>query len=70
MQNKKNNGQKSGGSRLIASGKKPVLLGIEPEKHKLLSNAAIADGRPLTQFLLFHGLVAAEKILKKIENTH
>lgn len=57
----------SGGARLIAAGRHPVLLGPTEEQHARLAQAAKVDGRPLTQFLLFHGLVAAEKILKKIE---
>lgn len=57
--------QLSGGARLIESGRRPVLLGVPGEQHDLLTEAAQADGRPLTQFLLFHGLRAAEKILGK-----
>lgn len=57
--------QASGGARLIASGKRPVSLGLLPEQHEKLSAAAALDGRPLTQFLVFHGLKAAEKILGK-----
>lgn len=57
--------QKSGGARLIEAGKRPVLLGPTQEQHAFISAAAITDGRPMTQFLIFHGLKAAEKILKK-----
>jgi uncharacterized protein (DUF1778 family) len=68
MAKKKPTGKKkqaSGGARLTASGKVPVLLGLRPEQAEALRAAAEKDGRPLTQFLIFHGLAAAEKILKK-----
>jgi len=58
--------QASGGARLAAAGKQPILLGVTPEQKEKLKAAATTDGRPLTQFLVFHGLQAAEKILKKI----
>jgi len=57
--------QASGGARLVSSGKRPVLLGLTPEQHERLSAAAESEGRPLTQFLAFHGLKAAESILRK-----
>ena len=56
----------SGGGQLARSGKKPVLLGLTEEQHATLRDAAAADGRPMTQFLVFHGLAAAKKILEKI----
>ena len=55
----------SGGARIKASGKSPVLLGLPPEQKEMLQRAAELDGRPLTQFLIFHGLAAAKKILEK-----
>ncbi len=58
--------QASGGARLKASGKHPVLVGFNDDQFALLREAAKADGRPMTQFLMFHGLAAAEKILKKL----
>lgn len=64
---KKKPTQASGGSRLVASGKKPVLLGLTPEDHAKASEAAQLERRPLTQFFIHHGLVAAEKILAKKE---
>jgi uncharacterized protein (DUF1778 family) len=65
----KNEKQSSGGARLIASGRHPVLLGPTEEQHALLAAAAEVDGRPVTQFLIFHGLEAAKKILKKNQDT-
>lgn len=55
----------SGGARLARSGKRPILLGVTAEQYDEISRAASADGRPMTQFLIFHGLRAAKKILKK-----
>ena len=60
--------QASGGARLKAAGKHPVLLGLLPDQAEKIRAAAEADGRPLTQFFIFHGLAAAEKILKNIAN--
>ena len=54
----------SGGKRLTASGRKPVLLGLTPEQHATLKAAAQKDGRPMTQFALRAALAAAEKILE------
>lgn len=61
--------QASGGRRLVASGRRPVTLGILPEDHDLLRQAAEIDRRPLTQFLIYHGLVTARKILEKSGKT-
>ena len=55
----------SGGARIKASGKSPMLLGVLPEQKDILRKAAAIDGRPMTQFLLFHALAAAKKILEK-----
>ena len=57
--------QASGGSRLKASGRKPVLLGLTPSEHSKVRRAAKIERRPMTQFLLRYGLAAAEKILSK-----
>ena len=53
----------SGGARMMASGKRPVLLGLSPEQHEKVFAAARKDERPVTQFFVFHGLKAAERIL-------
>lgn len=62
---KKKSSQASGGKRLVASGKHPVTLGLLPEQRDRLRAAAQAEGRPVTQFVIYHALQAAEKILKK-----
>ena len=59
--------RKSGGARLVASGKKPVLLGLDPADHLLLSRAANAERRPLTQFLLWYGLQAAKRVVSQLD---
>ena len=56
--------QRSGSARQTAAGRKPVLLWLEPSEHARLRRAAAADKRPMTQFLIYHGLLATEKILE------
>lgn len=60
---KKPTKQLSGGARLALAGKRPVNLGLTPEQHDTIREAAEKDGRPITQFLTHHGLAAAKKIL-------
>lgn len=55
----------SGGARLIRAGRKPILVGPTEGEKKILDDAAEKDGRSTTQFVLWHALVAAKKILKK-----
>lgn len=57
--------QASGGKRLAAKGRKPVLLALTPEQHATLFAAAALDNRRATQFLIHYGLAAAGKILSK-----
>ena len=57
----------SGGARLIAAGRRPVLLGLLPEEHAQLTAAAAAAQMHLTQFLTYHGLIASKTILRKIQ---
>lgn len=56
--------QASGGARLKASGKCPVLLGLEPSLHDALKALAKAERRPLTQFIILR----LEKLARKISN--
>lgn len=58
----------SGGARLIASGRHPVLLGLQPDQLAKIRSAASADNRPVTQFLIHYGIAAAEKIIAKMAN--
>ncbi len=57
--------QESGGARLLKAGKKPILLGPTVEQKMTLDAAAAKEGRPTSQFVLFHALQAAGKILRK-----
>jgi len=57
--------QTSGGARLIASGRHPVLLGLTPGQREIILRAAEIDGRPVTQFLIYHSLAAGRKIIEK-----
>lgn len=63
-----NDKRPSGGARLTEKGYRPVLLGLKPDDHDILKRAALSERRPLTQFLLFHGLEAAKKIMRKSGN--
>lgn len=65
---KKKSAQASGGARLKASGKWPQLLGWPERDRALIEEAAEADGRPLTQFVMHHAREAAKKILEKSAN--
>ncbi len=60
--NKKKLKQASGGARLVASGKRPVTLGLRAVDYDLLKLAAEKENRHLTQFLIYHGLKAAKKL--------
>lgn len=57
--------QASGGAKLKAAGKHPVLIGLTADQREKIQEAAATDGRPVTQFLVYHGLMAAKKILEK-----
>lgn len=59
----------SSSARMKAAGKKPSLLWLDPDTRTALDRAAAIDGRPLTQFLIYHATVAAKKILAKSEKS-
>ena len=61
--NKREDAIKAAG--LKPAGLRPVLLGLSPDDAAILQAAARMDGRPMTQFILWHGLRAAEQILKE-----
>lgn len=50
---------------MAKAGFRPALLWLNPEQREKIETASKADGRPMTQFLIHHGLKAAEKILEK-----
>lgn len=60
----KRKSKKSGGARLIASGKRPILVGPTAEQHAELSKAAAIENRPVAQFVLHHALKAAALVAK------
>lgn len=68
--NKKPTNEKplSGGARMKAANRHPVLLGLDPSQLELARKAAKLDGRPLTQFFIFHALAAGKIILEKSSN--
>jgi uncharacterized protein (DUF1778 family) len=41
------------------------MLSVTPEQHAVLSRAAFIELRPLSQFLMFHGLAAAKQTFNK-----
>ncbi len=51
----------SGGAKLKAAGRHPILLGVSAEQLKALRIAAGIELRPVTQFVLFHAMAAAAK---------
>jgi uncharacterized protein (DUF1778 family) len=55
----------SGGAKLKAAGKHAVMLGLHPEIYKLLNNAAVVEGRPLTQYITFHAVNAARSLANR-----
>lgn len=55
----------SGTARMKARGLKGFSLAMTPQQKELLEKAATLDGRSLTQFLIYHGLRQAEKIISK-----
>jgi uncharacterized protein (DUF1778 family) len=55
----------SGAAKMRASGRRGILLSVTPEQHDLLSRAAFVELRPLSQFLLYHGVAAARASLER-----
>lgn len=55
--------QLSGAQKLKAYGRRAILLGVWPEDHERLSAAAQLERRPLSQFIVFHAMQAAERLV-------
>jgi uncharacterized protein (DUF1778 family) len=55
----------SGAYRARAAHRKLLQAWTTPEIASRIRDAAIADGRPLSQFLIHYGLMAGETILRK-----
>ena len=49
----------SGGAKLKAAGRRAIMLGVTPEQHAVLKAAAQLEGRPLSNFVLYHAYQAA-----------
>ena len=64
MSNKKRQ-QPSGAAKMKKAGKLPVMLGVLPDDLDKIRKAANMELRPVSQFVLFHALRAAEKLLSK-----
>lgn len=47
-----------------AAGKKPILLGVSPEQHLRLKQASEREMRPLSQFIVYYALQAADEVLR------
>lgn len=56
--------QRSGGARIVAAGKKPVLLALTPEQHDILRRVADAECRSMTQTVIYHLFPLLKKILE------
>lgn len=58
--------QESGGARAKAKGYKASVVLFTPEEAEIVRRAATESGmRAMTQFIIFHTLTAAKKILEK-----
>ena len=65
MAERKKRKQLSGGAKMKAAGKKAILLGLTPEQFDKIKLAASLEMRPVSQFVAFHTLQAAEKVIAK-----
>ncbi len=57
--------QASGGARLVASGRRPMTLGLTQEQYELIQAAAQKELIPMTALTLRSVVEASKKILKK-----
>ncbi len=55
----------SGGARLMAKGKKPMVLGLTSAQHALLFDAARIAGLPATELVLRAALAESNKIVEE-----
>ena len=53
----------SGGAKLKAAGRRAVMLGLSPDVHAVLSQAAAIEMRPLSQFIIFYAIGAANEVI-------
>jgi uncharacterized protein (DUF1778 family) len=55
--------QLSGGAKMKAAGRKPILLGVTPEQLERLREAAALELRPVSQFVVYHAMRAADLVV-------
>lgn len=55
----------SGGAKLKASGRKAIMLAVTPEQFDTFKLAASLEMRPVSQFVTYYALQAAEKAIAK-----
>lgn len=53
----------SAGARIKRQGRSLVWVTLDAEQKQTLRTAAALDGVPMSQFLVAHGLAAAEKVV-------
>jgi hypothetical protein len=53
----------SGAAKMKAAGRKAIMLGVPPDQFDKLKLAASLEMRPVSQFVMFHAVQAAEKII-------
>ncbi len=63
MEQKKKRKQLSGGAKLKASGRKAIMLGVTPAQFDNLKLAASLEMRPVSQFVTFYAVQAAETVI-------
>ena len=49
----------SGAAKMKAAGRHAIMLGVSPQEHRMLKEAAKSEGRPVSQFIKFYALRAA-----------
>ena len=59
--------QESGGARMARAGRQPMLLGLTAGEREVIEQAAKNERRPMTQFVLYHALMAAKKNLENLQ---
>ncbi len=55
--------QLSGAAKMRLSGRKPVMLGLPVDTLETIRKAAAIEMRPVSQFITFHALQAARKVV-------
>lgn len=64
---RKQSKQKSGGSRIMVAGKKPMLLALSQEEHEAIRRVAQMEERPMTQIVRRAALAYCHNILENLQ---